>query len=120
MPLLRRLARTAGGRVLAVVAVLALGWQAFVSVQVPMKIDDRLEEQPGRIDVVVTLNFPPERYHILVVQDYGRISRTTGHELVLRSTDLERIRELARFYWVRSIHPAEPAGTPPSTNTRSA
>lgn len=108
MALLRRLLRTAGARtLLGIVSIYAI-WQVFVTIQAPLKIDDAVAstvDQRGRVDVSVKLGFPPVRYHILVIQDYGRISRTSGETVEVRSVELEDVRELARFYWVDSISP---------------
>ncbi len=67
-------------------------------------------EREGRIAVSVKLPFPPERFHVLKVQEVGRIRRVVGNAIEVRAIDAAGIRALARsYYWIEHIQPADPA-----------
>jgi hypothetical protein len=105
---LRTLVKTTGGQVLIVVVVAYLIFQAWSVVQAGPKIDNRipqLVDQRGRVNVRVELNFRPERFHILTLQDYGRVTGTDGNTVEVRGITLDGVRDLARKYWVRRIEP---------------
>ncbi len=53
------------------------------------------------------LGFPPERFHVLQLQDYGRIRGTEGNVLHLRGVTQADIDEMARKYWIKQILPGE-------------
>lgn len=108
MLLLRRLMRTTGAQVLVAVVLAYLLFQAWSIVQAGPKIDDRvpqLVDRRGRVNVRVELNFRPERFHILAMQDYGRVTGTDGNAVEVRGITLDGVRDLARKYWVRRIDP---------------
>ncbi|MGC5616066.1 hypothetical protein [Georgenia sp. Z1491] len=110
MTLTCRLLRTRPVRTILVVLALVLAWQLYLAIAAPGKIDDELaaqvdEGEPVRVGVV--LDFPPERFHTLYLQDYGRILRVEGNEIQLRSVRPESVAMLARVYWVESLVPLE-------------
>lgn len=59
----------------------------------------------GTADLRVTLRFPPERFHILAMQRLGRVSGTEGNTIEVRGVPAARVREIARYYWVKQITP---------------
>jgi len=115
MALLRKLAGTAGFRTLVAILVAMLGWQVFLAVQGPTKISDSLTDVAAdeTVDVIVELNFPAERFHILTLQDYGRISGSSGAELQMRSVPASTLNDIARIFWVKSISPLEESAQRP-------
>ncbi len=56
-------------------------------------------------DVVVTLQFPPEQFHIKLFQSYGTVSGVRGDAVIIRRVPPEAVSEIARLYWVRQIEP---------------
>ncbi len=91
--------------VLVVVLALAL-FQVWLYAQAPAKIDPRVTTtiaENGRANILVELNFPPERYHIQALQNFGRIGGADGNEVTLRNVNQDGIESLARTYWVKSI-----------------
>lgn len=105
-PWWRRFLESRLGRAL-VLATLAVGsWQGWLEHQARRKIPAFLEHHlspRGTVDLLVELPFPPERFHILVLQRFGRISGTREHAVELRSVPLSRVRDIARFYWIRGL-----------------
>ncbi len=96
------------GRILGMVVVVSLGWKAWLFIQGPRKIAPevtQLVSPRGTVDLLVTLPFPPERFHILVFQRYGRVSGTSGNTAEVRGVKLGDVTGLARYYWVRRVAP---------------
>jgi len=60
--------------------------------------------EPGRtVDLRVSLRFPPERFHILMFQTFGRVSGTEGNSIDVRSVPPQRVWDIAKLYWVKEI-----------------
>lgn len=105
---LARVLVTRRGRMLATLVLLYLLWQVWLTLNAPHKIAPdllRTASSRGTVDVLVTLPFPPERFHILTFQRYGRVSGTLGNTAEVRGVKLEVVRDLARHYWVRRLEP---------------
>ena len=89
-----------------VVAALALGWQAFVAVSAPRRVDAALAAQlegGGYVNVAVTLGFPPEDFHIRVFQTHGIVSGVRGTSVLLNRVTPEDVRQISRYYWIERI-----------------
>lgn len=106
MPLLRKLLTTTGARMLMIGVLLAVSYQVWLTAQAGGKLDAAIEssvDARGQVNLEVELGFPPERFHILHLQDHGRIRRTDGNVVELRSVSLDSTQQLARTYWIREI-----------------
>jgi hypothetical protein len=93
---------------LLVVAAAWAGWEAFVRLTAPGRIDAALERglsQEALVNVAVTLPFAPEDFHIRLFQGYGVVSGVHGTTVLLNRVRTEDVRRLARLYWVRRIAP---------------
>jgi hypothetical protein len=87
-------------------------WQGWLEYQARTKMPgflERYRSPRGTVDLLVELPFPPERFHILTLQRFGRVSGTREHAVELRSVPLPRVREIARLYWVRGLLPLSEA-----------
>jgi hypothetical protein len=107
-PILRSAVRSTALRRIAVVVLLVLLYQGWLSVQAVGKAGPGVGEDPderGRFAVDVVLDFPPERYHILELQKHGRIAGTDGTVVHLRGTSPAGVDALAREYWIEAITP---------------
>jgi hypothetical protein len=107
---LRRLLARRSVRVLLLLMLLVGAWQGWLDYQAGPKIPPDLERYAsprGTVDLLVILRFPPERFHILTFQRFGRVSGTRDNAVEVRSVPLERVRQIARFYWVRRIAPLQ-------------
>ena len=103
-----RVLRHRTGRFVLVVAVLALGWQAFLAVSAPRRVDAALAArlaEADHVDVAVTLGFAPEDFHIRVFQTHGIVSGVRGTTVLLNRVTPENVRRISRYYWVLRIHP---------------
>ena len=105
----RRFLGTIGGRTLAVLIVLVLAYQVWIGVTAATKVADGVGDQTdsrGRFAVDVELGFVPERFHVLELQQYGRIRSTDGPVLHLHSVTQSGVDAMARKYWIKEIRPA--------------
>jgi len=85
------------------VAILYLGFQIHLFLAAPGKIAAELQTAAEKVNVLVTLPFAPERFHILVFQRYGRVSGTRDHSIELRGVAPDNLRAVARPYWVSKV-----------------
>jgi hypothetical protein len=95
--------------VLLAVAGCYLIWQVWLSVAAPAKITG-FPTGDERVNILVTLPFPPERFHIQLFQTYGRVSGTQENAVEVRRVKRADLVTLARHYWVRRIEPLPPEG----------
>jgi len=56
-----------------------------------------------RANYRVALDFPPERFHQLFLQDKGRMVGVHGNVVDMMDVDPAALRDIARQYWVSSI-----------------
>ena len=91
---------------LLVVAVGWGGWEAFVRRSAPRRMEPELARTLAReplVNVVVTLGFAPEEFHIRLFQTYGVVSGVRGTSVLLNRVPGEDVTRIARYYWVRRI-----------------
>ena len=62
------------------------------------------------VTVLVTLAFPPERFHVLAFQKYGRVSGTQDNAVELRGVNKADLTSVARPYWVIKVEPLPTEG----------
>ncbi|NDL57516.1 hypothetical protein F7O44_10565 [Phytoactinopolyspora sp. XMNu-373] len=106
--ILRKVLSTIGGRTLAMLIVLILAYQVWIGVTAMSKVADGVGEEldrRGTFTVDVVLGFPPERFHMLELQAYGRVQGTTDNVLHLRNVTQEDVDAMARKYWIKEIRP---------------
>ncbi len=85
-----------------------LGWEAFLRLSAPGRIDAGLRPalaDPAPVHVAVTLPFPPEDFHIRLFQRYGVVSGVRGTTVLVNRVSGGDVHRLARHYWVRRIAP---------------
>ncbi len=107
MRIVRLVRHRTGGFLLVVVALWA-GWEAYLGLSAPGRIDAALRPALARsapVDVVVALGFAPEEFHIRLFQDYGVVSGVRGTTVLVNRVRPEDVRRFARYYWVRRIAP---------------
>jgi hypothetical protein len=100
------LRRTPALRRIAIVVILVLTYQAWLSIQAIGKVAPGVGDAPdrrGRFPVDVVLNFPPERYHILELQKHGGVAGTDDNVVHLRGVSPAGVDALAREYWIERI-----------------
>src|SRR6188768_4500883 len=95
--------------VLLAVAALYLTWQVWLTVAAPGKITG-FPTGGERVNILVTLPFPPERFHIQLFQSYGRVSGTQENAVEVRGVKRADLTTVARPYWVTRVEPLQPGG----------
>ena len=95
--------------VLLVLAVAYIGWQVWLSVAAPRKVA-AFPTGGERVNILVTLPFPPERFHVQQFQTFGRVSGTQDNSVEVRGVKRADLASLARPYWVTRVEPLPPGG----------
>jgi hypothetical protein len=93
--------------ILLAVAVCYLAWQVWLTIAAPRKIAG-LEGASEKVNILVTLPFPPERFHVQRFQTFGRISGTQENAVEVRGVKRSDLTTVARPYWVRRVEPLKP------------
>lgn len=93
--------------VFVVVVVAAwVGWEAFLYLSAPGRIEDGLEQTLGQhtvVNIAVTLPFAPEDFHVRLFQGYGIVSGVRGTTVLINRVHTDDVWRIARYYWVRRI-----------------
>ncbi len=106
MKILRAIAKSARGRVLLAGLVALVAWQAWLTLAAPAKVSPAVHQAQGqKVNLLVTLPFPPERFHVLVFQKFGRVTGTENTTVELRGVNKADLPAVARPYWVVKVEP---------------
>jgi hypothetical protein len=87
-------------------AVLGGGWEAYLRLTAPGRVDADLQRAlagPELVNIAITLGFAPEDFHIRLFQGYGVVSGVRGTTVLINRVRPEDVRRIARLYWVRRI-----------------
>jgi hypothetical protein len=95
--------------ILLAVAVCYVAWQLWLTIAAPYKIAD-FSRGPDKVNVLITLPFPPERFHVQLFQTYGRVSGTQDNAVEVRGVKRADLATVARPYWVTRVEPLQPGG----------
>lgn len=110
MSMLRDAARSPRGKIVVGVIAAVVGWQLWLVATADGKIGEGIAEEGRRVDVLVTLPFPPERFHIQKFQKLGRVSGTQGNSVQVRGVNRADLNTLARPFWVERVDPLPTGG----------
>lgn len=95
--------------VLLALVVFYIGWQVWLSVAARGKIVG-FQTSADRVNILVTLSFPPDRFHVQAFQAFGRVSGTQDNAIEVRNVKQADLLSLARPYWVRRVEPLTSGG----------
>ena len=107
--MLREALQSRKTHILLTMVVLYLVWQVWLSLAAPGKVAGF----PGaseKVNILVTLPFPPERFHVQLFQTYGRVSGTQDNAVEVRGVKRTDLATIARPYWVSRVEPLQPGG----------
>ena len=93
------------GRIVFACVLLYAVWQIHLSVSSPGKVADVLREGKGKVNVQVILPFAPDRFHVMAMQQFGRVSGTEDTSIEVRGVKRDDLSSLARPFWVKRIEP---------------
>jgi hypothetical protein len=97
--------------VLLAIAALYLAWQIWLTLAAPAKIATGFPSGAQWVNILVTLPFPPERFHVQLFQGFGRVSGTQENAVEVRGVKRSDLAAIARYYWVRRVEPLPPGGS---------
>ena len=106
MTALRAVLASGRGRIVLGAHAAYLGWQAWLGLAAPGKVAPELRGK-ARVNVLVTLPFEPERFHVLAMQRYGRVAGAEATGVELRGVRAEDLDAIARPYWVKRVGPMQ-------------
>ena len=104
--------------VLLAVAAFYIAWQIWLvrgvlDLMTCPAAPGKVSDFPGvteKVNILVTLPFPPERFHVQLLQAYGRVSGTQDYAVEVRGVKRADLASVARPYWVRRVEPLSPGG----------
>src|ERR1043165_9323897 len=100
--MLRDALRSRKTHILLAVAGFYLVWQLWLTIAAPFKIAD-FAGGPEKVNVLIILPFPPERFHVQLFQTYGRVSGTQENAVEVRGVKRADLPTAARPYWVTRV-----------------
>ena len=106
MSWIRDALRSTRGRIVIGAVAALLMWKLGLLLLAPGKVSgDFRPNAAGKVNVLVTLRFPPERFHVLQFQPHGRVSGTQDTSIEVRGVRQSELNAVARPYWVRRVAP---------------
>lgn len=87
--------------------LLFAAWQTHLSLSAPAKVAASLRAGAPKVNVLVVLPFTPDRFHVMAMQQFGRVSGTEGTSIEVRGVKQGDLSRLARPFWVSSIDPLQ-------------
>jgi hypothetical protein len=107
----RHLLRGADGRKLVagvvLIAAVLFGQQLYGWATATHRLDPSLRNAAGPSNVIVILDFMPDRFHSERIRDYGLFAGRDGaiNRMRLHNVGPENLHRLARIPWVARIEP---------------
>ena len=101
--------RSRKAHILIAMAVCYLAWQLWLTIAAPRKIAN-FAGGSEKVNILVVLPFEPERFHVQLMQTYGRVSGTQEKSVEVRGVKRADLTTVARPYWVTRIEPLQPGG----------
>ena len=99
--------RSRKAHILIAVTVGYLAWQLWLTIAAPQKIAN-FAGGSEKVNILVVLPFEPERFHVQLMQTYGRVSGTQEKSVEVRGVKRTDLTTVARPYWVRRVEPLQP------------
>jgi hypothetical protein len=63
----------------------------------------RLAEGPSTVNVLVTAKFPPEEFHVRLLQQVGNMRGVEGSTAKLYTVTPANVRYISRHYWIERL-----------------
>ncbi|WP_339028098.1 hypothetical protein WI604_24880 [Bradyrhizobium symbiodeficiens] len=101
--------RSRKAHILMAAAAGYLAWQLWLTIAAPQKIAN-FAGGSDKVNILVVLPFEPERFHVQLLQTYGRVSGTQEKSVEVRGVKRADLTTVARPYWVTRVEPLQPGG----------
>ena len=105
MKLWQSIHQSSQGRIVFAGILLYAVWQMYLGMSASSKVAESLREGKGKVNVQVVLPFTPDRFHVMAMQQFGRVSGTEDTSIEVRGVKRDDLSSLARPFWVKSIEP---------------
>ena len=105
MKLWQSIHQSTQGRIVFAGLLLYAVWQMYLGMSASSKVAESLREGKGKVNVQVVLPFTPDRFHVIAMQQFGRVSGTEDTSIEVRGVKRDDLSGLARPFWVKSIEP---------------
>jgi hypothetical protein len=95
---------------IGLIALILFGQHIYGRATATSRLDPALRGATGASNVIVMLDFMPERFHSERVQQYGTFAGRDGalNRMRLRNVRPDRLQQLAAIPWVAQIVPMPP------------
>ncbi len=94
-------------RFLGLAVALLAAYNGYLYLAGPSRMTDplrtRLAEGPATVDVLVTAKFPPEEFHIRLLQQVGNMRGVEGSTAKLYTVTPANVRYISRHYWIERL-----------------
>jgi hypothetical protein len=110
MSVVRDILQTTRARLALGTLICYLAWQGWLVLAAPGKIAPGFKADAQKVNILVTLPFPPERFHVIAFQKYGRVSGTQDNAIEVRGVNQANLLAVARLYWVTRVEPLPTGG----------
>lgn len=94
-------------RFLALAGAVLAAYHGFLYLTGPSRMTEslraRLAQDPATVNVLVTAKFPPEEFHIRLLQQVGNMRGVEGSTAKLYTVTPASVRYISRHYWIARI-----------------
>ena len=105
MKFLHSIMRSNRGKLVIAGLFLYAIWQFYLGLSASGKVDASLRDGKSKVNVQVILPFTPDRFHVMAMQQFGRVSGTEDTSIEVRGVKQDDLSSLARPFWVKRIEP---------------
>ena len=94
-------------RFLVLAVAVLVAYHGYLYLTGPSRMTDRLRARlaqgPATVNVLVTAKFPPEEFHIRLLQQVGNMRGVEGSTAKLYTITPANVRYVSRHYWIDQI-----------------
>ncbi len=105
MTLMHSIVQSKRGKTVLAGLFLYTFWQLYLGFSASGKVDASLRDGKSKVNVQVILPFTPDRFHVMAMQQFGRVSGTEDTSIEVRGVKRDDLSSLARPFWVKRIEP---------------
>jgi hypothetical protein len=91
---------------LLALAIVFGGWEIYGRISAQARMTPAVHQalDSGEpVDVVLSLPFAPEQFHVKLLQRYGTVSGVQSTSVIVRRVPPDSLKELGKSYWIERI-----------------